>query len=95
MVAFGIFHSTSVFLFKSNLRTFISIFLEFQDSNSVCYVFSHRLDKLLRSYQYINRSDYPAVTAAVPLLCPCRIWAEYKHRYYYYYYYRKSRAYYV
>eukprot|EP00116_Pleurobrachia_bachei_P006734 sb/3466996/ len=36
----------------------------------------------------INRSDYPAVTVTVILLCPCRIWAAYKHRYYYYYYYR-------
>eukprot|EP00116_Pleurobrachia_bachei_P011848 sb/3472110/ len=27
----------------------------------------------------INRSDYPAVTVTVILLCPCRIWAAYKH----------------
>eukprot|EP00116_Pleurobrachia_bachei_P016271 sb/3476533/ len=46
---------------------------------------------LSRFYQYINRSDYPAVTAAVLLLCPCRIWAEYKHSYYYYYYYYFSK----
>ena len=42
---------------------------------------------LSRSYQYINRSDNPSVAVAVSLLCPCRIWAEYKHSYYYYYYY--------
>eukprot|EP00116_Pleurobrachia_bachei_P007539 sb/3467801/ len=82
-----VFHSTSVFSFFPIYGHLNHLFRVPGLYFSLLYD-QLPLDQLSSFFLvYINRSDYPAVTVTVILLCPCRIWAAYKHSYYYYYYY--------